>query len=237
VSSGQVPRIAAPLILAAAILLSFRLETPSRPIELVPVDPPTPSQDSTRAVLARALEPGAPGFDRGVTHSPVVVLEFADFGCPYCARFSEVSYAPLAAEFVTTGLVRWRYVPFALGIFGNDDEAARAGVCAGAQGRKAFDRMHDRLYAEQEAWKEAADAAAMFRSLAGTAGLDTARFASCYRSEDAARQARAGSALADALGVRATPTFFVNGRRIEGSLPPEEFRVLLTQALQGRVDP
>ncbi len=228
------PRIAAPLILAAAILLSFRLETPSQPIALEPVDPPAPSADSTRAVLARALGPGAPGFDRGVSRSPVTVLEFADFGCPYCARFSEVSYAPLAAEFVKSGLVRWRYVPFALGIFGNDEEAARAGVCAGAQGRQAFDRMHDRLYAEQDAWKEAADPAAMFRSLAASAGLDAARFAACYASEDAARQARAGSALADALGVRATPTFFVNGRRIEGSLPPDEFRALLTEALQGR---
>ncbi len=234
-NTSELPRIAAPLILAAAILLSFGLEAPSRPIALEPVSPPAPSADSTRAVLARALAPGAPGFDRGVTRSPVTVLEFADFGCPYCARFSEVSYAPLAAEFVKTGLVRWRYVPFALGIFGNDDEAARAGVCAGAQGRKAFDRMHDRLYGEQDAWKEAADPAAMFRSLAASAGLDAARFAACYTSDDAARQARAGSQLADELGVRATPTFFVNGRRIEGSLPPDEFRALLTAALQGRV--
>ncbi len=230
-NTSEVPRIGTPLVLAAAILLSFSLERAPQPIELQPVSPPPPSADSTRAMLAGALAPGAPGFDRGAERAPVTVLEFADFGCPYCARFAAVTYPSLEAEFVKTGRVRWRYVPFSLGIFTNDDEAARAGECAGEAGRTAFSRMHDRLFAEQEGWKATPDPAGTFAAIAAGAGMDRARFADCYVGDGAKRLVLAANALADALGVRATPTFFVNGYRVEGSLPPEQFRSLLEEAL------
>jgi protein-disulfide isomerase len=231
-NKNDVPRVAAPLIVAAAILLSFQLERAPRPIALQPVDPPPPSADSTRAGLERALAPGAPGFDRGAARSPVTVLEFADFGCPYCAKFATETYPPLAAEFVKTGLVRWRYVPFVLGIFTNGDEAARAAECAGEQGQAAFARMHDRLFAAQDEWKEAADPEGLFRSFASGAGLNAARFASCYAGDSVGQRVAAANALADQLGVRATPTFFINGERVEGSLPLDQFRAVLMDALR-----
>lgn len=232
-NTSALPRIAAPLILAAAILLSFRLESAPPPIELQPGEPPPPSADSTRAALDRALAPGAPGYDRGARQAPVTVLEFADFGCPYCARFATETYPPLAEEFVKTGLVRWKYVPFVLGIFGaNGDAAAQAAECAGAQGNAAFGRMHDRLFVEQDVWRSAPDPAGMFRAIAADAGLDPARFAACFASDEPERRIAAANALADQLGVRATPTFFINGQRVEGALPLEQFRAVLTDALR-----
>ncbi len=227
------PRIAAPLALAAAILVSFRLESAPQPIELAGAEPPAPSADSTRSALGRALAPGGPGYDRGSARASVTVVEFADFGCPYCAQFAGQVYPALAAEFVKTGGVRWTYVPFVLGIFANGDEAGRAAECAGDQGGAAFARMHDHLFAEQEAWKAAPDPAGLLRSLALAAGLDTARFASCYASEAPKRRLAESNALADALGVRATPTFFVAGQRIEGALPLDQFRALLAEAVRG----
>ncbi len=235
--TNEVPRIAAPLALAAAILLSFRLETAPQPVELAGAEPRAPSADSTRSALGRALAPGGPGYDRGRAGARVTVVEFADFGCPYCAQFAARVYPPLAAEFVKTGRVRWKYVPFALGIFTNGDEAARAAECAGDQGRAAFASMHDRLFAEQDAWKAAADPAGLFGSFALAAGLDTARFASCYGGAEPRRRIGAANALADALGVRATPTFFVDGRRVEGALPLDQFRALLADALRGSRGP
>ena len=229
---NAVPRIAAPLILAAAILVSFRLETAPKPIELPGGEPPAPSAAETQAGLAQAMEPGAPGYDRGSVKAAVAVLEFADFGCPYCARFSAETYPPLADEFVKTGLVRWRYVPFVLGIFTNGGETARTAECAGDQGNAAFGRMHDRLFGEQEVWKGAADPAALFRSFAGAAGLDVARFTACYASGEPDRRIGAANALADELGARATPTFFVDGQRVEGALPVEQFRAVLLDALR-----
>jgi protein-disulfide isomerase len=233
-NTGAIPRIAAPVALAAAILLSFRLEERPRPVELPGGEPPAPSATAVRSAFARALEAGAPGYDRGVKHAPVTVLEFADFGCPYCARFAAQTYPRLAVEFVQSGRVRWKYVPFVIGMFPNGGDAARAAECAADQGSAAFSRMHDLLFARQDEWQRAGDPAGAFRSLAGTVGLDVARFASCYASDAPERRIHASNELADAMGVRATPTFFVDGRRVEGALPAAQFRAVLLDALQRR---
>ncbi len=234
-SSSAIPRIVTPLAIAAAIVVSFRAGPSSLPIELVPGEVPTPSAAETRTAVAAALAPGGPGHDRGTARARVAVLEFADFGCPYCARFAAETWPQLAREFVATGKVRWKYVPFVMGMFTNGTEAARAAECAADQGPAAFARMHDRLFGLQDEWKGASDPAELFRSFAVATGLDERRFASCWASQATDRRVNASNTLADRLGVRATPTFFINGRRVEGALPLEEFRSLLAEALrQGR---
>jgi protein-disulfide isomerase len=230
-SVNEVPRIAAPLLLAAAIVLSAPHRAATPPIELPAGEAPLPSLAETLDVIAGASGPGAPGYDRGATRAAVTVLEFADFGCRYCARFAAETYPALADEFVKTGKVRWRYVPFVLGMFGNDEEAALAGTCAAEQGAAAFGRMHDRLFGTQGEWAGAGAPAAAFASLARAAGLDTARFASCYGSAAAAARVREANALAERLAVRSTPTFFVAGNRVEGALPVEQFRAVILDAL------
>lgn len=132
------------------------------------------------------------------------------------------------------GKVRWRYVPFALGMFPNGEEAARSAECAAEQGGSAFRRLHDLLYARQREWKSVADPAGLFRSYAEAARLDPRRFASCYAGTRADERLRASNNLAEQRGVWVTPTFFVNGHRVEGALPLEQFRTVLTDALRER---
>jgi protein-disulfide isomerase len=232
-NANDVPRIAAPVLLAAAILLSAPREPSPQPIELSAGEAPTPSATEIQRALGDALAPDAPGYDRGATRAPVTVLEFADFGCPYCGRFAVETYPALAKEYVTPGAVRWRAVPFVLGMFPHGAEAARAAVCAGEQGRETFGRMHDRLFTNADEWKSASDAAGVFASYAHATGLDEGRFAACYASARTDARVRAANDLADRLGVRATPTFFINGYRIEGALPVEQFRTVLSDARRG----
>lgn len=230
-NAHEIPRIAAPLFLAAAIVISLPHRQATPPIELPGGEAPAPAPDVARAALERVVAPGGPGYDRGAAFARVTVIEFADFGCQYCARFAAEAYPRLADEFVKTGAVRWKYVPFVMGMFPNGEGAARAAECAADQGRAAFGRMHDRLYAFQDDWKGALDAAGTFRALARAAGLDEARFASCYASDAPGARIHASNEVADQLGVRATPTFFVNGARVEGALPLEQFRSALLDAL------
>lgn len=233
-NTSEIPRIAAPLLLAVAIVVSWPRREAVPPVELPPGEAPAPSAGETLAGFARATAPGAPGYDRGSVRAPVTVVEFADFGCRYCARFATEVYPRLADEFVTTGKVRWKYVPFVLGMFPNGDGAARAAECAAEQGKTAFGRMHDLLYARRPEWSGAADPAGSFRAYAAAAFLDEARFARCYGSEATGARLRASNELADQLGVRATPTFFVDGARVEGALPLEQFRAVLRDALAQR---
>lgn len=231
---NAVPRLAAPLLLSAAIVLSAPRSAPPPPIELPPGEPPAPSVTETRAVFDEALTPGSPGHDFGATRAAVTVLEFADFGCRYCARFTMETWPALAMDFVRTGKVRWKVVPFVLGMFPGSDAAARAAECAADQGRAAFARLHDRLFERQAEWAGAPDPAGLFHSYAAAAALDTARFASCYANNWPGERVRAANELADRMGVRATPTFFIDGHRVEGALPAVQFRAVLLDALRRR---
>lgn len=182
---------------------------------------------------AQAAPEGWPGYVRGTRDAQVTVIEFSDFGCPYCGSFALRTYPSLHREYVATGKVRWIYVPFVMGMFPNGDRAALAAECAAdAGGVAAFWPMHDRLFETQRTWKQARDPEAHFRSLAAEAQIDVASFGACYHAErPQARITRNNELSADA-GVRATPTFFVQGRRVEGALPLEAFRALLDDAVR-----
>jgi protein-disulfide isomerase len=170
------------------------------------------------------------GYAEGDENAPVTVIEFSDFGCPFCAMFAEGTYPALRREFVDTGRVRWVFVPFVMGMFRNGAEAARAGECAGEQDR--FPAMKARIYAGQREWKSTRDAASLFAGYAREVGLDAARFASCYREDRAGARTRANNRAADAVRVRATPSFLINGRLVEGAVPEAQFRMILNRLSQ-----
>jgi protein-disulfide isomerase len=165
------------------------------------------------------------GYAVGEADAPVTVFEFSDFGCRFCAMFSAGSFPELQRDYVATGKVRWVFVPFVMGMFPNSAEAARAGECAGEQ--EKFWQMKSRVYANQNEWNASRNAAKVFAGYAKEIGLDEARFASCYRENRAGARTRVNNRAADALRVRATPSFFINGRLVEGALPIEQFRMLL----------
>lgn len=170
------------------------------------------------------------GYSQGAADAPVTVYEFSDFGCPFCGTFARSTYPELHREFVATGKVRWTYVPFVMGMFPNGAEAARASECAAEQNR--FWEMHDLLFAKQQEWKASRAPARLFDGYAWEIKLDGSRFASCYREDRGGARTALNNRAADALGVRATPSFFINGRLVEGALPAEQFRQVLS-ALAG----
>jgi protein-disulfide isomerase len=168
------------------------------------------------------------GYPRGSAMAPVVVVEFSDFGCPYCARFALETLPEIEKEFIETGQVRWQYVPFVMGIFPNGEEAARAAECAADQ--DAFWPMHDLIYERQREWRGGGAAEPLFLGYAEQLGLSAREFAACYRENRPAARIARSNEVAGNLGVQATPSFLVNGRPVQGALPLEQFRMLLQWA-------
>jgi protein-disulfide isomerase/thiol-disulfide isomerase/thioredoxin len=166
----------------------------------------------------------------GETAAPVTVVEFSDYGCAYCGRFALASFPTLYEEFVATGRVRWIHVPFVLGKFPNSAQAARAAACAGEQGDAAYWGLHFALFRRQPEWRAAADPVPVFRSYLEDAGADGEAFAACYGGDGPDAGLRKAERAAYAAGVGATPTFFVDGRRVEGAVPLPEFRAALEAA-------
>lgn len=217
----------APVAYLRALVLTALLAWSTSAVHAQPAAalPPSP-----RRVVVDGVDLTGVGYDEGSPTAPVVVVNFSDYGCPYCARFAQESYPALAREFVQTGQVLYKYVPFAMGTFFNGKQAARASECAAEQGK--FWPMHARLYARQRDWKKTIDAFSVFEPEARRLGLDGAAFARCYETRVTDRRTERASILAQRLGIRATPTFYVNGRVVEGALPLAQFQALLRTLTQ-----
>lgn len=170
------------------------------------------------------------GYDLGSVEAPIVIVEFSDFGCPYCAQHALETFPAIDQEYIKDGKVFYKHVPFVMGRFPNGEKAARAAECAGEQGQ--FWAMHDMIYEHQNDWKRGNDADAVFARLASQAMLDGTRWGSCYASDRQAPRTSAANAAASRLRVRATPTFFINGQLVEGALPLGVLRGGLNSLLQ-----
>lgn len=180
---------------------------------------------------AQSVDVSTLGYDRGMPGAQILVVEFGDFGCSACGQFARDVWPQLQREFVATGQVHWKYVPFNLGMFPNGDEAASAAECAADQ--DSFWSMHDLLYEKQKEWNRLGDPRTKFAEFAAQLRLNIGSFNRCYGAEGGAARTKRNTEAARELMVRATPTFFVNGQRVVGALPIEEWRKVIALVSRG----
>ncbi len=164
---------------------------------------------------------------RGNPDAPVTLEEFGDFQCPPCGKFSEF-VEELLKEY--NPRLRLVFRNFPLSGHEHAREAALAAEAAGLQGK--FWEMHDTLYREQETWTKAPNVRELFESYAGTIGLDVAQFKKDMDGDKARERVDSDRALADFLGVKATPTLFINNRPVDPKdKNPEGVRAAINAAL------
>jgi protein-disulfide isomerase len=173
-----------------------------------------------------------PGYTVGAPDARVTVIEFSDFGCPYCRVFALTTYPALYRDYIATGRVRWRYVPFVMGRFPNGERAALAAECAAEPDEAAFWELRTRLYEAQAEWSRSRDADAVLVSLAADVGLDEARFGACLATAAPRARVERSNRMASLGSVSGTPAFFIGPRRVYGALPEEQFRAILDEALR-----
>jgi protein-disulfide isomerase len=170
-----------------------------------PAGPPGPP-----AVTGLVLPAG--GATRGSAKSPLTIVEYTDFECPFCARYARESYPLLIREFVDAGRVRYvvRHLPLE-SIHPSARGAAQAAECARQQGK--FWEMHDRLFANPQALSRAD-----LERTADALGLTMPAFRQCVDSPGAA--AAVSRDLDEALraGITATPSFIIGTTQPDGSV-------------------
>jgi len=147
---------------------------------------------------------------RGNPNAAVTLEEFGDFQCPPCGQFAGFA-EELLREYDSRLRVVFRNFP--LPAHEHAREAALAAEAAGFQGK--FWEMHDTLYREQSAWSKAPNTRELFESYAGTLGLNIDRFKKDMDSDKARARVDSDYALGDFLGVKVTPTLFINNRPVE----------------------
>ncbi|MCX6715144.1 MAG: DsbA family protein [Candidatus Uhrbacteria bacterium] len=146
----------------------------------------------------------------GTKSAPITIVEFADFGCPF-SRTSSVIIRTLAAKYPNQFSFIYRDFPLPeLHLFAQ--KASEAAACAEEQGK--FWEYHDKLYQNQNTLGDDS-----FEQFANQLNMDTARFHDCYAGHTYAKQIEQDYQDGLAAGVRGTPTFFINGTRVPGSIP------------------
>jgi protein-disulfide isomerase len=144
----------------------------------------------------------------GPEHAPVTVVEYGDFECPHCKQATG-TVKLLLARFEQRARFAFRHFPLE-GVHPHALHAAQAAECAGAQG--SFWPMHDLLFEKQQHLKMP-----QLHEYAVTLGLDMARFTAEMDDEIYLQRVREHQRSGEASGVRATPTFYVNGVLVDVS--------------------
>jgi protein-disulfide isomerase len=139
----------------------------------------------------------------GPDRAPVTLVEYGDFECPHCKQAAG-AVKLLLARFEQRVRFAFRHFPLEE-VHPHALRAAEVAECAGAQGK--FWPMHDLLFDKQNHLKPP-----QLHEYARSVGLDMARFTAELDDEIYLQRVREHQLSGNASGVRATPTFFVNGR-------------------------
>jgi protein-disulfide isomerase len=142
----------------------------------------------------------------------------------------------LIEQYVDTGKVRYVYREFPLTqLHPAAQPASEAAVCAGQQG--AYWEMNEKLFETVDEWGAGGDPTGYFKSYAEELGLDTKAFNQCLDSGEASVIVQGDVVAAQALGVNATPYFFVNEIPLRGGLPVEALGEIIDYAAAGGKTP
>ena len=180
------------------------------------------------------------GYRMGNPDAPVKLVEYASITCPHCADFSETATEPLQSRYVSSGQVSWEFRPFML--FPSDPAVFMLLRC---QGPTPFFRLVEQLYASQAEWAGrlqtlSPERAQQLQNMAPTAqaaGIISVTELDAFFRQRGMPESRINSCLADASvleqlaettrrgaeqdNVTGTPTFLINGEKVEANAWPE----------------
>jgi protein-disulfide isomerase len=189
---------------------------------------------SLPSVADSALAQQARGYTLGSANAPVEIVEFADFECPACGNFAQITEPDVRKNLVETGQVKFTFYDFPLvNAHKNTMTASMAAACADDQGK--FWEMHDALFPGQIEWNGFAtdNPRKVITSYAQRIGLDMTKWNACMDASTHADRIRANYALGLTKRVPSTPTMFVNGVMLEppGAAPYDAIKAAVDAAI------
>lgn len=204
----------------------------SQQILLTKVETIEESQKEIMKLLKSGVQPkqAKPGIDynkvnnipvanspvRGNVNAPITVVEFSDFECPYCSKLQPTLKQVLEAY---PDKVRLVYKEFPLSFHKQAKNASKAALSAGEQGK--YWEMHDLIFKDYNKLNEE-----KFKGYAVKLGLDMERFMKDYQSNKYDAQIQRDINLGTSVGVRGTPSLFMNGKRM-GARSFDAFKTLI----------
>ena len=221
------------LAFAAGLLLGYVVwgfESPAATAQVA-------NQPQTSGAIAEAPVTEQPQFKRydiptenayaiGPTDAPITIVEFSDYQCPFCRRWHAEVYEPLLAAYPGQIRLVYRHLPLT-SIHPDAMSAAEASMCAGEQ--DAYWQYHDKLFSSESL------GSGIYVQYAQELGLNMTTFESCLNDHKYQQAIQADSDFALNLGIRSTPTFFINGLAVVGAQPLDVFKQVIDKELAGEI--
>ncbi len=194
---------AAVIALLGGLIIWSRLVNPSIDVSAVAINSVLPASEQSGNIADHTL---------GKADSSVILIEYGDFQCPSCAAVSP-QVNTLLDEYGDRIVFVYRNFPLA-SIHPNARAAAAAAEAAGLQGK--YWEYHDALYTNQDSWKNISSSERIetFSNMASQIGVDPATFTTDFASSTVNQKISFDQALGKAKNVSATPTFFLNGKKL-----------------------
>jgi protein-disulfide isomerase len=174
---------------------------------------------------------------RGSKTAKVVVVNYDDFECPFCARMHETLFPEILKEYGDRVEFIYKDYPLAE-IHPWAIHAAVDANCLASQNTDAYWDFADSIHANKKDVDNEKSPAARFEAIDKLTllqgqkhNLDVTKLQSCVKAQNE-DSVRASMKEADGIGVSATPTLFINGQKIDGAIPPNEIRAALDNALK-----
>jgi len=174
------------------------------------------AEDSSPAATPAVVPPDQlmsivplPDIVEGSPDAPATIIEYASMTCTHCAAFHDTTWAELKAKYIDTGRAK-----FILREFPLDPLATAAFMAARCAGPDKRDALVDRLFARQEEWAFSDEPLERLRRETGLSPTD---FLACVKDKalfDGIAATR--DSAAERFGLDSTPTFFVNGHKLDG---------------------
>jgi protein-disulfide isomerase len=161
----------------------------------------------------------------GPDDASIVIVEYASATCPHCAAFHTTVFPELKKEFIDTNKIKYISREFPL-----DDLALAASMVARCVPDDKYFGMLDLIYEQQRTWA-GQNARTELLKMAKLAGVSEADFDACLKNEDLAKGILAiRKDGAEKFGVDATPSFYINGKKMEGTRDIAGFRKAIEAA-------
>ena len=180
--------------------------------------------------VSELMEPGPlPELSQGKADAPVTIVEYASLTCGHCAAFHNTVFPKIKEKYIDSGQVRFIMREFPL-----DNLAAAAAMltrCAG--GEKTYPLI-EVLFKQQEQWAfvRGNPVPELFK-VAKQAGFTQESFDKCLTDQKLLEQVTSiRSKASDKFGVNSTPTFFINGKRLQEAPTVESFEKALAPLLK-----
>ena len=163
----------------------------------------------------------------GNASAKVTIVEYSSLTCPHCADFHRDVLPRIEQEYIEKGLLR--YVPRD---FPLDRRALAAAMIARCVPPDRYFGFLDMLFRDQQTWARSADLLNDLKVRAQLAGLTPAEVEACLGNKELADGIQSAAAEAQKRdGIESTPTFFVDGKKISGAAPYDQFRSVIDEAI------